>query len=149
MSENINDKYKAIVEWLKDYVPLSKYVYFNVILDQPDTASVNSVSSARYLREFINGNKEVELVFAISLQEDYDSGGTSENVNFDGILEYTKLSEWIETQNKNSNFPTFADNEHIERIEVMQNLPTLTTDQAGEVAKYLGQFKITYLEEKK
>ena len=109
--------------------------------------TVNSVSNGREIRSFIDGTREVEFLFAISLQKSFDSGGTSD-VNLDAIQEFENIALWIEANNKSKTYPNFGDNVEIEKIEVMQTAPTVTVDQNGKIAKYLGQFKITYLEEK-
>lgn len=139
-----NEKYQAIVEWLKSYEPLNKHIYFNVIRDQAKTASVNSVSNGSYISEYIDDTREVEFLFAISLQESFDTG--TSNANLKGIAEYYNLTKWIEEKNKERSYPTFADDELIEKLEVMQTAPTVTVDANNKVAKYLGQFKITYTE---
>lgn len=141
------NKYLAIVNWIDEYTPLNEWTYFNVVIDEPNTMTVNSVSNGREIRSFIDGTREVEFLFAISLQKSFDSGGTS-NVNLDAIQEFENIALWIEANNKSKTYPNFGDNVEIEKIEVMQTAPTVTVDQNGKIAKYLGQFKITYLEGK-
>ena len=138
------NKYLAIVNWINEYRPLNEWTYFNVVIDEPNTMTVNSVSNGRSINEFIDDTNEVEFLFAISLQKSFDSGGTSD-VNLDAIHEFENIAQWVETQNKLKNFPAF--DEIIEKVEVMQTAPTVTPDSTGKVAKYLGQFKITYMEE--
>lgn len=138
------NKYLAIVNWINEYRPLNEWTYFNVVIDEPNTMTVNSVSNGRSINEFIDDTNEVEFLFAISLQKSFDSGGTSD-VNLEAIQEFENIAKWVETQNKLKNFPAF--DEAIEKVEVMQTAPTVTPDSTGKVAKYLGQFKITYMEE--
>lgn len=138
------NKYLAIVNWINEYTPLNEWTYFNVVIDEPNTMTVNSVSNGRSINEFIDDTNEVEFLFAISLQKSFDSGGTSD-VNLDAIQEFENIAQWVETQNKLKNFPEF--DEVIEKVEVMQTAPTVTPDSTGKVAKYFGQFKITYMEE--
>lgn len=138
------NKYLAIVNWINEYTPLNEWTYFNVVIDEPNTMTVNSVSNGRSVNQFIDDTNEVEFLFAISLQKSFDSGGTSD-VNLEAIQEFENIAKWVETQNKLKNFPDF--DEVIEKVEVMQTAPTVTPDSTGKVAKYFGQFKITYMEE--
>lgn len=138
------NKYLAIVNWINEYTPLNEWTYFNVVIDEPNTMTVNSVSNGRSVNQFIDDTNEVEFLFAISLQKSFDSGGTSD-VNLEAIQEFENIAKWVETQNKLKNFPEF--DEVIEKVEVMQTAPTVTPDSTGKVAKYFGQFKITYMEE--
>lgn len=138
------NKYLAIVNWINEYTPLNEWTYFNVVIDEPNTMTVNSVSNGRSVNQFIDDTNEVEFLFAISLQKSFDSGGTSD-VNLEAIQEFENIAQWVETQNELKNFPEF--DEIIEKVEVMQTAPTVTPDSTGKVAKYFGQFKITYMEE--
>ena len=117
-----------------------------MVLDKPNTMSVNSVGTGRLIEEFVDGTRECEFLFSISLQKKYDAGGTT-NTNLEAIQEFENISKWVEEKNRDQEFPAFADNELIEKVEVMTSAPTMTVDENNKVAKYLGQFKITYMEE--
>ena len=140
------NKYLAIVNWINEYRPVGSWTFFNVVLDKPNTMSVNSVGTGRLIEEFVDGTRECEFLFSISLQKKFDAGGTT-NINVEAIQEFENISRWIEEKNSKKEFPTFADNENIEKVEVMDSAPTMTVDENNKVAKYLGQFKITYMEE--
>ena len=143
---NGTNKYLAIVNWINGYRPIGEWTFFNVVLDKPNTMSVNSVGTGRYIEEYMDGTRECEFLFSISLQKKYDAGGTT-NTNLEAIQEFENIAKWVEEKNDNKEFPAFADNELIEKVEVMTSAPTMTVDESNKVAKYLGQFKITYMEE--
>ena len=143
---NGTNKYLAIVNWINGYRPIGEWTFFNVVLDKPNTMSVNSVGTRRYIEEYMDGTRLCELLFSISLQKKFDAGGTT-NTNVEAIQEFENISKWIEEKNDNQEFPEFADNELIEKVEVMDSAPTMTIDENNKVAKYLGQFKIIYMEE--
>lgn len=143
----VDNKYLAIYNWVKTYEPLEDGLYFNVILDEPDTASVNSVSNGVEINTFIDGTKEVEYLFAVSIQREFDPAGTS-SVNVTKENEFDDFAKWVEEQSEEQNFPDFGDKITIEKIEPTQTAPMVTVDTNNQVAKYLGQFKITYLEER-
>lgn len=142
----MTNKYLAIINWINGYRPLNEWTFFNVVLDKANTMSVNSVGTGRFIEEYVDGARLCEFLFSISLQKKFDAGGTT-NTNVEAIQEFENLAKWVEEKNDNQEFPEFADNEIIEKVEVMDSAPTMTTFEDDKVAKYLGQFKITYMEE--
>ena len=84
MKVNIYDK---ISQWLLDCPEMGGYSYFNVIPIDAGSSSVNSNSSSIVLNEYMDGAKEVRLMFNINLVREYDNGGTSD-LNLDAIAEF-------------------------------------------------------------
>lgn len=138
------NKYKKITEWLQEYVPLHTWIFFNVLPAEPDAVTVNSVQNERVLEEYIDGSKRVEFLFAVALAKEFDTG-TSEN-NLDALQEFEEISAWVETQNDLRNFPNFGNSINIEKVEVLETVPSVSVDNQNQIAKYQGQFKITYVE---
>ena len=54
------------------------------------------------------------------------------------------LMDWIKEQNKQRNFPQF-EGCTVQRVEVLNNMPVVT-GQDDEVARYMAQCRVTYLE---
>ena len=50
--------------------------------------------------------------------------------------------------NKEKHFPDFGENVLIEQVDVLETVPSVTVDTQAGMAKYQGQFKITYMEMK-
>ena len=94
--------YERILEWLSNCPEMGTYTYFNVIPIDPGNSSVNSNSSSIILNEFVNGSKEVRLIFNINLVRDYDNGGTSD-INLDQYvaLAMDEVNEYLERANSN------------------------------------------------
>ena len=138
------NKYEKIIEWFDDYNPLSPWTYFNVVPVELDNVSINSVTNERLLEQYINGDRLVELLFSITLMKEYDTNTT--DINVLAIREFEKISEWIEQQQDNGVYPEFGDNYTIQKVESLQNAPMVSIDTDLSLAKYLGQFKITYIE---
>lgn len=141
----IVNKYRAIIEWMKDYVQIGKWIYFNVTLAENNIMSVTSVQSQRTLEEYIDGSKRVEFLFGIALCKTFDNG--TSDVNLEAMQEYENIASWIEEQNDNENYPDFGENIVIEEVEVLETAPSLTVDNQNGIARYQGQYRITYMEE--
>ena len=156
MSENINlenepisndeptstNKYELIADWLKEYTPLNKYVYFNVTPFESDNVSLNSVSGEAYLDEFIDGTHRIELLFSVNYILDYDELKSDLNLRMNE--EFISLNKWVRQQDEEGNYPEF--NCLIEKVEPLTTTPTVTRDTTHNLAKYQGEFKITFIE---
>nr|DAQ31561.1 MAG TPA: Minor capsid protein from bacteriophage [Caudoviricetes sp.] len=140
------NRYEKISEWLKEYTPRFRWIYFNVTTSEPDNLSLNSVQNERELDKFIDGSRRVEFLFALDLVKEYDTGTSS--INLEANREFETISEWIELMNKEKHFPDFGENVIIEQVDVLETVPSVTVDTQAGMAKYQGQFKITYMEMK-
>nr|DAE72234.1 MAG TPA: Minor capsid protein from bacteriophage [Caudoviricetes sp.] len=140
------NRYEKISEWLKEYTPRFRWIYFNVTNTEADNLSLNSVQNERELDKFIDGSRRVEFLFALDLVKEYDTGTSS--INLEANREFETISEWVELMNKEKHFPDFGENVLIEQIDVLETVPSVTVDTQAGMAKYQGQFKITYMEMK-
>lgn len=140
------NRYEKISEWIKEYTPRFRWIYFNVTNSEADNLSLNSVQNERELDKFIDGSRRVEFLFALDLVKEYDTGTSS--INLEANREFETISEWIELMNKEKHFPDFGENVIIEQVDVLETVPSVTVDTQAGMAKYQGQFKITYMEMK-
>lgn len=140
------NRYEKISEWLKEYTPRFRWIYFNVTNSEADNLSLNSVQNERELDKFIDGSRRVEFLFALDLVKEYDTGTSS--INLEANREFETISEWVELMNKEKHFPNFGENVIIEQVDVLETVPSVTVDTQAGMAKYQGQFKITYMEMK-
>lgn len=140
------NRYEKISEWLKEYTPRFRWIYFNVTNSEADNLSLNSVQNERELDKFIDGSRRVEFLFALDLVKEYDTGTSS--INLEANREFEMISEWVELMNKEKHFPDFGENIIIEQVDVLETVPSVTVDTQAGMAKYQGQFKITYMEMK-
>lgn len=140
------NRYEKISEWLKEYTPRFRWIYFNVTNSEADNLSLNSVQNERELDKFIDGSRRVEFLFALDLVKEYDTGTSS--INLEANREFETISEWVELMNKEKHFPDFGKNVIIEQVDVLETVPSVTVDTQAGMAKYQGQFKITYMEMK-
>lgn len=145
-SVNIYDK---ISEWLSQCPYMGSYVYFNVIPLETDTSSVNTNSSSMNMTEYIDGSKEVHLMFNINLIKSYDGDGTSD-LNLDAILSFDKIIEFVEEKNNEQDFPDLGESYVVSEIASSYKAPEVyITEDNRDIARYEGQFYIEYLERSK
>ena len=139
----MNNKYKAISDWLLNYTPIGNWLYFNVTNVELDNSSLNSVSGPRYLNRFIDGSVECELGFTINLVKSYDTG--TSDTNLEALEECHKLMKWCEDQVRDGNLPVF-DNCIVNSLEILQDTPSLAVDEDQSLARYQIQGQVNYLE---
>lgn len=140
-------KYKAIQDWLKQYEPLNSWIYFNVTPMDSGTVAVNSVSDSTVtVTEYINGDKEKTMPFAIVLVQKYSNG--TDELNIKAMEEYENLANWIEEQDAKGNYPDFT-NCKVWEVMRKDTSPTVSVDSNKMLAKYQSQFEISYLERRK
>lgn len=137
-------KYKAIIEWLSEYKSSYGWIFFNNNPSEDETLSLNSISSSREEKRFIDGSKEVSLLFAIVLSKKYDTG--TNDVNLDAMNENEQLMKWVEEKNKAKEFPNLGDNVTVKEIECLESSPSVLVDNDENLAKYQTQFHIIFRE---
>ena len=138
--------YKAINEWLLNYTPLNNWIYFNATPVITGTVAMNMVAGDRVTKEYIDGTKQKQCVFAIDMISEYDGSGTSD-VNMDALAEVESFMDWLEIQNKESNFPDFGEKRITEKVEVLTNVPQLLINEQSQLAKYQFQARVNYKDE--
>lgn len=141
--------YEQISEWLKDCPELGNYVYFNVIPYEADTSAVTSSGASLTLNTFINGAKEVRVIFNIELIKQYDDGGTSD-INLDAMKAYENIISFVEDKNNNRDYPDLGEGYVVNAIGSTYKAPEVyITSDNPNLARYEGQFFIEYLEERR
>lgn len=144
----INNIYQKLTDYLKDCPELGNYIYFNVIPLDVDTASVNSNPASTVLNEYVDGSKEVRLLFNINIVKEYDDGGTSD-LNLDAIKIFDNIIGFIEKSNNAHNFPDLGENYTVNELGATYKAPEVyITQDNPNIARYEGQFYLEYLERK-
>ena len=138
--------YKAINDWLLSYTPLNNWIYFNATPVITGTVAMNMVAGDRVTKEYIDGAKQKQCVFAIDMISEYDGSGTSD-VNMNALAEVESFMDWLEIQNKESNFPNFGEKCITENVEVLTNVPQLLINEQSQLAKYQFQARVNYKDE--
>ncbi|HIT73793.1 MAG TPA: hypothetical protein IAD10_09050 [Candidatus Fimicola cottocaccae] len=139
----MENKHKAVLNWLANYPELQSFLYFNVTKEEIEFTSINTVSSDTVVEEYFQGALK-NYDFALVMMKQYDTG--TSDINVDGIFNVEKFMKWIDKQNKNKNFPFFQ-NAQVLSVKNLQNEPSFSgINEAGDIAKYMCQVRIEYYE---
>lgn len=137
---------KSMIESVRDYFlecPILKdgHLYIDYLNEKPTDYSIDPLVCSPIVKKYSDGGSLRRYQFAFMSSEVY-SQSEIENMQNSGF--YERLAEWIETQNKINNLPTFQDVE-VQSIEVLS--PGCLFDAEGTVARYQIQMEIQYLKE--
>lgn len=140
------DKNEALSQYISEYPQLYGWLYFNTIIQSSGETSLMT-DSDNIINEFIDSSKQREYIFSIVMLKDYDRG--TSDLNIEALRETQNFNDWISTQNDIKNFPDWGNNNIINDINILSSLPMLRIDQDTNVAEYMLQLKINYLEKGK
>lgn len=140
----MNNKHKAVMEFLSQYPELSSILYFNSVQEENNHTSVNTIVSDTWATKYLRGGIK-NYDFSMILMRPYNTGTSDDNIN--EMFNIQKFMDWIDEQNKIKNFPIFEDGKVL-KIQNLQNEPNLAgVNQAGNLAKYMFQIRIEYYKE--
>lgn len=137
--------YENIKDWLKNYVPINKWIFFNVVNAEKDSIALTSIQSQRVIKTFVDGSREMGVRFGIVLTKNFDTG--TSDTNLDAMDAFEDLAQWVEEQNRNCNFPEIATGALVESVEALDSAPAVTVNNDAGVAYLRGQFEIIFMEE--
>lgn len=137
------DKNKALSDWVSTYPNLYNWLYFNTIIILPDNVSLMT-DSDNVIEEYIDGSSKRDYNFVINFMKNYDTG--TSDINIEAMAESQNFNKWLKEQVRLKNFPQWGDNNVIDDIEVLSEVPLMSVDNDANVAKYMLQLKIIYLE---
>ena len=138
-------KADAIIEYFNNYPQLYSWLYLNSVTNSVGNTAMLT-DSDNVLREYIDGSKDKEYIFAIAMVKDFDTG--TSDINANALGESENLIEWVEENNNNETYPDFGEKCSIEEIEIINNVPQLAIDSENNIARYLISMKINYTERK-
>lgn len=142
----MTNKHEAMLEYLKQYPSITSFLYFNAISEAVNETAFNPIYSQEVIKQYTSGDTIRKYDFAIVQMLIYDADGTS-TVNTDAMFDVEQFMSWITEQNKNKAFPDFGENRTVLSIENLQNMPNLAQTTETDVAKYMFQCSVKYLEE--
>lgn len=137
--------FKLINEWLKQYEPIGSWLYFNSTPVELGTTSMNTLPSSQ-TKNYIDGSKDVILLFTINMVKSYDEG--TSDINMDALDEVCQFTDWIREQNDNLNYPVFGDNINVTKVEVLSTVPSLAINQTAQLAQYSFNARLIYKDER-
>ena len=137
--------FKIINEWLKLYQPIGSWLYFNSTPVELGTTSMNTLPSSQ-TKQFVDGSKNVVLLFTIRMVKSYDEG--TSDINMEALDESCQFTNWIKEQNDSLNYPEFGDKMYVKEIKVLSTVPSLAVNQTAQLAQYSFNARLVYRDER-
>lgn len=135
------NKFEQISIWLNEYEAIGDWLYFNAVIMNDISSSLQTVPGNTVLTEYIDGSSEHELVFAIAMIKLYDLEQSETNLT--AIKEIENFANWI---SENQTLPDFGENVTVNFVKVLDEIPDLAVDSESNKCKYQFQCKVNYLE---
>lgn len=131
--------YKKLSDWIQKYPALSSWVYFNSTDMEEGCTSLNSNSSHRKTKEYIDGSYEALLPFGIVMVKPYDNEQST--VNQEAYEEASAFMDWVEN---NEEYPDFGEKYKVTDLYLLDQNPTIMVDTQQSLAKYTFYGEIEY-----
>lgn len=136
-------KLEAVYNWVKTYEGF-KNLDFNFSIGKNNNNVLIPSPNDYVVYEDITGSKIRHLTFSVSNYR-YLSNLPNTKDNLNNMEEVQKFLDWIDTQDKEKNYPEFPDNCTIEYVKNLNNIPT-TTGMNNNIARFYSQIQIRYIE---
>ena len=136
--------FKIINEWLKLYEPIGSWLYFNSTPVELGTTSMNTLPSSQ-TKQFVDGSKNVTLLFTIRMVKSYDEG--TSDTNMEALDEVCQFTNWLRQKNDAKEFPELGEYLTTESVEVLSTVPSLAVDPTNQLAQYSFNARLVYKDE--
>jgi len=144
------DKNAEFIKYIRQ-CPLIDRIYATFSQAEDETRSFVPLTTARFVKQFIDGSMLKHYDFAIIAYNlanfnpvAIDTSLISKNIV--DLADLQLIINWIETQNENRNYPNFGDNCEIEAIYPMSSVPIIAGIDGSGLAKYMIQIRCEYIE---
>lgn len=137
------DKNTIMWNWIKQFTGYDK-LYFNFGEATDNNCIFIPMPSDYFIVKYIDGSILRHYEFAFTYFKDIDTipFGTSNITSYSLVQSFMN---WIDTQDKQRNFPIFDNTIIVQKISNLQNMPNLA-GQSNELAKYMCQVRLEYVE---
>lgn len=145
--KNKKTKHDAIHEFFGEKIKeiAEGVLNFNFSPEEAEHISLVTNYSGNIRKKYVRIGAEKEYGFSIIVVKPYSTDEDSMNLEAMNFAQY--LSDWVEEQNRQKNYPAFPENCQIKKMEVLQNMPNLVGINYKErMARYMVQCKINYFE---
>lgn len=140
----MDNKNTAMLEYLRQYLGLQSFLFFNSMVDQIGNTSVQTVSGETWEKKYVRGHGIKQWDFAVVKIAQADTG--TSDINADETQAVQDFMDWIDEQNKVGNFPDFSPSKVLS-IQNLQNMPNFAgIDNNEGTAKYMFQCRVRYYE---
>lgn len=139
----MNNKHLAMYRYIAQY-PGARRLFFNAGVAENDNIGLEPIFSDAVVKQYVDGSAIRCYDFAmVVFKDEKDLPNSTENA--EDLFDVQQFMEWIDTQDKNGNYPDFGDDCTILRIRNLQNMPN-TAGRDGRHAKYMFQCSVEYFE---
>ena len=143
---------KPIIEAVKEYLEtcpeLGELAKVRVdFLDKNEGGySVEETPANPVIRNFVDGSRECQFPFIFASRNFYATDASRENI--DNLHLYEKLSEWIDSNNRNGIFPDLGEGREVETVEITTAGYLFGVNDGQRCARYQIQCRLIYKERK-
>lgn len=140
----MSNRFEKIKTWLQNCPYVDDYIYLNVLPNEVEDTSISSDAGIPgVIQEFINGDKQMELLFNVSIVKVYDKG--TSDLNSDALTTFENIDRWVKEQNKLKNYPDFSPC-IIYNIDSYYTNPDIFISEDESKCEYRAKYKVDYLE---
>ena len=138
-----NNRNQALQEWLQES-PYTTNLYFNFAPAEPGVTGVAPVAGESVLKRYLGGYSLKIYDFGVIQYFPVNMDVPNGTDNVETMFSVEQFMDWVKDQNTQQNFPDFEGCD-VQRVEVLNNMPVVA-GQDDEVAKYMFQCRVTYIE---
>lgn len=135
-----DSRHEAVWNWLMECRHIGD-LFFNA--SRPDGGSTVLIPSEQLVEKYIDGSARYKYICELTRFLPY-SPDPNDIENITQLVDFSKISEWIEEQLEDGNLPEFPDDCVIGDIEVLPNQSGFMVAQDYTSMKYRIQFSIEY-----
>lgn len=140
-----NSKHEAVMTWLAG-CPHIRDLFFNFSQTEDDDTQL--IPSESIIEEYNDGSSLRSYECALTRYMTCSDEPNDEQ-NIIDLVDFDKVAEWVEDQNDAGNFPEFPEGCSVMEIGVSPNESGYIAALEGERARYMIQFSIEYIRERK
>ena len=142
--EEIDNRHLGIWQWLYEN-PEIQALFFNFGKGDNGDVILTTGAADELDRSYIDGSMMKHYDFSIIqfMPLNQDVANDIENVAV--MFDTEKLIAWVKKQNRDRNFPKFPKDCYVQRVEVLQNVPTAQQTNDTE-AKYIFSCRVYYVQ---
>ena len=138
----MDNKHLAMWNWLYQNKNISD-LFFNFSTDKNGATVIATGSGDTVVKQYMGNSSLRNYDFSIIQFKPVNSEIPNNSENATIMFDVEAVMDWIKKQNEDRNFPEFPSNCMIQKIEVLNNMPSVAgQDQAG--AKYMFQCRVVY-----
>lgn len=131
---------ESIRTWLKGYSGLSGRLDVDFLSEDADTYSLDTIPTEEVIKQYHDGGKVKQYLFAVSSRRYYDQNIAQ---NIDNLEFFEKLTEWVEAKAKRRELPVMAEGKTAQKIVVTSNAYPFIVTEDGK-ARYQIQMRLEY-----